>query len=174
MESARARWDAAGALVEFGRAALEQAERERVRAESLGATGVVTPQELERARTEEATLRAEWARAVAERDAQRGARGAAAAAMALGRAELERRTVRAPAAGRVLFVGVTPGTILSGFQPVTVVELAPSGPVRVRVEVDELFAPRIGTGQRATVTDPARGGELAVGTVSFVAPPLRR
>jgi HlyD family secretion protein len=174
LEAARARWDAAGALVEFTRAALEQAERERGRTESLGATGVATPQELERARTEEATLRADLARGVAEREAEGGARVAAGAAVALARAELERRTIRAPVGGRVLFVGVTPGAILTGFQPVTVVELAPSGPLRVLAEVDELFASRIGVGQRARVVDPAGGGELATGSVTFVAPSLRR
>lgn len=172
--AAAARWEAAGALVELAGAAREQAERERMRAESLGATGVVTPQELERARTQDATQRAELARAVAAREAERGARGAAGASLALARAELERRTIRAPVPGRVLFVGVTPGAILTGFQPVTVVELAPSGPLRVLVEVDELFASRIRGGQRARVVDPAGGGELATGSVTFVAPALRR
>lgn len=174
LDAARARWDAAGARVAAAVAASDRAGSQQARAETLAAAGVVTPEELERARAEAATLEAERARAEADRESERGARAAAEAALALARAEERRGTLRAPVGGRILRVNVTPGAVLSGFQPVTAVELAPEGPYRVLAEVDELFAGRVEVGQRARVVDPATGGEVASGVVEFVAPALRR
>ncbi len=174
LDAARARWDAAGARVAAAVAASDRAESQRVRAETLAEAGVVTPEELERARAEAATLLAERVRAEADQESERGARAAAEAALALARAEERRGTLRAPVGGSILRVNVTPGAVLSGFQPITAVELAPEGPYRVLAEVDELFAGRVEVGQRARVVDPATGGEVASGVVEFVAPALRR
>lgn len=178
---ARAQVETAGAAAEAARAEvgvqeveLAQATRERVRVEALARSDFSTAEALEQARTREESLRARVARAAAQAAVAAGESASARAALALAGAELDRRTIRAPVTGQVLSVGVTVGSILSGFQPVTVVELAPAGPPRVLAEIDELFAHRVRPGQQARIVDPGTGEEVARGEVVFVSPALGR
>lgn len=174
VESATARVAAAAMLVELRELELAQASRELARVEELAREDFSTPEVLEQARTREETLRAQVGEARAQRAVLEGSAGAARAAVALAQAELARRGILAPVGGVVLSVGVTVGSVLSGFQPVTVVELAPGGPPRVLAEVDELFAHLVRTGQVASIVDPGTGEVAARGTVVFVAPALSR
>ena len=174
VETAGASAEAARALVGLRELELDQAARERVRVEELARSEFSTPEALEQARTREEGLRAQVEEATAQVAVAAGGRSSAAATVALARAELDRRTIRAPVDGEVLSVGVTVGSVLSGFQPVTVVELAPAGPPRVLAEIDELFAHRVRPGQGARIIDPGTGEEVARGTVVFVSPALAR
>jgi len=174
VETAGASADAARSLVRLRELELDQASRERVRVEELARSEFSTPEALEQARTREEALRAQVGEASAQVAVAAGGGSSAAAAVALARAELDRRTIRAPVDGEVLSVGVTVGSVLSGFQPVTVVEVAPAGPPRVLAEIDELFAHRVRPGQDARIIDPGTGEEVARGTVVFVSPALGR
>ncbi len=178
---ARAQVETAGASAEAARARvglqeveLAQATRERARVEELVRSDFSTAEALEQARTREEALRAQVEQAAAQAAVAAGELGSARAAVALARAELARRSVLAPVDGVVLSVGITVGSVLSGFQPVTVVELAPAGPPRVLAEIDELFAHRVRVGQGASIVDPGTAGVVARGTVVFVAPGLSR
>ena len=116
--------------------------------------------------------RPRWSRPGRRRRWRPGRWGWPGAAVELARAELARRSILAPVEGVVLSVGITVGSVLSGFQPVTVVELAPAGPPRVLAEIDELFAHRVRVGQEASIVAPGTGEVVARGSVVFVAPGL--
>lgn len=174
VETAAASAEAARAQVGLQEVELAQAIRERVRVEELARSDFSTAEALEQARTREEVLRAQVERAAAQAAVAAGELGSARAAAALARAELARLNVLAPVDGVVLSVGTTVGSVLSGFQPVTVVELAPAGPPRVLAEIDELFAHRVRVGQEASIVDPGTGEVVARGTVVFVAPGLSR
>jgi multidrug resistance efflux pump len=172
--AAEARREVAAAAAEAQRLSAAQATRDRARIEDLRGQNMLTPDALEQARTREQTLIAGLAEAEAQESLAVAEVESARNALGLARAQLQLRTVRAPVDGVVYFVGVDKGTVLTGFQAVTAVELAALGPMRVAAEIDELFAGRVELGQQASIVDPGRGREVASGPVVFVAPSLRR
>jgi HlyD family secretion protein len=172
--AAEARLQVASAATRAQRLSAAQAARELARAEVLAAAGVSTTEVLEQARTREETLAAGLEEAEAQEALARAEVASARSALALAEAELGLRAIRAPVEGIVYFVGVDEGTVLNGFQAVTVVEMAARGPMRVIAEIDELFADRVRLGRQARIVDPGTGREVASGPVVFVAPSLRR
>jgi HlyD family secretion protein len=174
LELARARHLEARAAMEAKRPRASVAARQLERAEALFSGGGLSEERLDAARAEaaEATLDLERAR-LEERSALASV-AVASAAVEVASAEVARRRVLAPVRGTVLEVGVQEGEVLTGFERIVLVRLAPVGPLRALVEVDELFAERVRPGQEARILDPATGREVATGRVTFVAPLLRR
>lgn len=172
--AAEARREVAAAAAEAQRLRAAQATRDRARIEVLRGENVSTPDALEQALTREQTLIVGLAEAQAQESLAVAEVASARDAVGLARAQLQLRTVRAPVDGVVYFVGVDQGTVLTGFQAITAVEMAALGPMRIVTEIDELFAGRVELGQQASIVDPGRGREVASGPVVFVAPSLRR
>lgn len=172
--AAEARRDVAAAATLVRRLDAAQAARERARAEALAREGVTTTEVLEQARTRDETLSAGVDEAEAQEALAVAEVSSARSALVLAQAQLGLRTIRAPVEGVVYFVGVDEGTVLTGFQSVTAVEMAALGALRVVAEIDELFAGRVRPGQRASIVDPGTGRAVASGPVVFVAPSLRR
>ncbi len=126
---------AATARVEAARATLSRTEGELARSRALNERGAAPD-----ADTERLALQAGEARAfliVAERE------------VAVRAARLERRTVRAPADGVVLRVDVLPGEYVAPAAATPALLLGDLERLRVRVEVDEQFAPLIRAGAGA-------------------------
>ena len=87
-------------------------------------------------------------------------------------AQRSKRNLYAPADGKILSVEVTEGAYLS---PQTLVsEFAPTSPVNVVCEIDELFAGKIEVGQNAFIHLQGSKDNLAQGKVIEVAPYLKQ
>jgi RND family efflux transporter MFP subunit len=122
-------------------------------------------------------LRTEEARALAEAQANVEAAEArlqqAEAALDAARLRLERMTVRAPAAGRVLSLVARPGTRLMGLAPgslqesSTVVSLYDPARLQVRADVRLEDVPRVRPGQAVKIETPAAPGGPLDGEVLF-------
>jgi multidrug efflux pump subunit AcrA (membrane-fusion protein) len=152
------------------RAAYARVQRER--AAELFARGGVTAQERDATVAESESRDRELARLSAERSAAERTVERTDAAVAVARAQLERRLVRAPRAGVVLAVDVVAGEALGPNGATTLVTLAPVGALEATVEIDELLAHRVRVGQTATVR--TADGVAADGRVIRLAPGLRR
>lgn len=85
---------------------------------------------------------------------------------------LNRRTVKAPNDGTVLSVDILPGNLLTN---TTVIgDFAPAGKPLAVVEIDEMFAENIQTGQNAIIRKQGTTEEVAKGKVIFIAPYLKK
>jgi multidrug resistance efflux pump len=73
--------------------------------------------------------------------------------------------LKAPTAGSVLRILVGPGDVLQVPSKQAAILFAPNGPRLVRAEVDQEFAGRLATGQRALVEDDAPSGARWKGQV---------
>lgn len=90
----------------------------------------------------------------------------------LAEAQLSLKTICAPAKGLLLSVDIPAGSYVSAGE--TVGSFAPEGPLTVRCEIDELFANRIKTGQKAYIRQPGQSENQGEGRVSFAGPWLRK
>jgi multidrug resistance efflux pump len=125
------------------------AAREAQRLAALAAADAATGQDADQAQTAAAVARGE------QRQAEAGLR-AAEARRRLAAYEIQARTVRAPVAGRVVRRTAAPCAYVAANTPLFV--LAPDGVRVVRAELDEAFADRVKTGQRATVSREFQDG----------------
>ncbi|MBX7243395.1 MAG: efflux RND transporter periplasmic adaptor subunit [Bacteroidia bacterium] len=92
--------------------------------------------------------------------------------VSISEAEKDKRNVYAPVDGKILSVEVTPGAYIS---PQTVIgEFAPASPVNVVCEIDEMFAEKMTTGQKAVIHLQGSKEMLAEGEVIEVAPYLKQ
>ncbi len=171
---ARTRRSEARTATEARRPRAMLAARELERVEALFAAGGLSEERRDLARAEASEAALELERAEAQERVVSAALEVASASVEMAAAELTRREIRSPIAGTVVEVGAQEGTVITGFERVVLVRLAPEGPLRALVEVDELFAQRVRTGQRGRILDPATGRELGQGEIVFVAPGLRR
>jgi HlyD family secretion protein len=85
-------------------------------------------------------------------------------------AALDNLTIRAPAAGTVLQLGIRAGELASPAAPLPLVVLGDLTALRVRVEIDERDYGAITTGQPVTVRSAAFPGRDFAGKVSSIAP----
>lgn len=87
-------------------------------------------------------------------------------------AEAGRKTLRSPYDGVLLDIHIAEGQALSQFE--SYAEVAPSGAMTVRTEVDELFADRLKNGLEAEIRFIGSDSALATGKVIFVSPYLKK
>jgi HlyD family secretion protein len=87
-------------------------------------------------------------------------------------AEADKKILRSPYNGILLELMIEEGSAVSQFE--TFAEVAPSGPLTVRTEVDELFAGRLREGLDADIRFVGSDSVVAKGKVIFVSPYLKR
>lgn len=138
------------AQLEVAAARAAGAEREARRLGSLAGADAAPMQEAEQAATAAAIARGE------QRQAQE-ALHVAEARQQLSAYEIEVRTIRASAPGRVVRRTTTTGAYVAAAAPLFVVE--PQGPRLVRAELDEAFADKITPGMSATVSREFQAGK---------------
>jgi HlyD family secretion protein len=85
-------------------------------------------------------------------------------------AELEKLTIRAPAAGTVLKVDVKAGEVAGPSSPQPLILLGDLSQLRVRAELDEHNVGKITVGEAVTVRAEAFRGQSFVGKVAAIAP----
>jgi HlyD family secretion protein len=96
---------------------------------------------------------------------------AARAKVGLAEVQLDRMTVRAPAAGQILAVETTPGECVDPQMSEAPLIMADTRRLRVRAFVEELDAPNVEIGMRAEVTADGLSGRLA-GRITHVSPQM--
>ncbi|MFC5407714.1 HlyD family secretion protein [Larkinella bovis] len=82
------------------------------------------------------------------------------------------KMLRAPEDGVILDLFPTVGSAIKQYD--TYADFAAKGPVLVRAEVDELFANKVKTGQKAVIRLVGNTDTLATGTIQFVSPYLKK
>jgi multidrug resistance efflux pump len=78
-------------------------------------------------------------------------------------------TLKAPQAGSVLRILVSPGDVLAPQSKQVAILFAPNGPRLVRAELDQEFAGRVAEGQSAAIEDDAQSGQRWTGRVLRIA-----
>ncbi len=86
--------------------------------------------------------------------------------------DAERRRVKAPADGVILNMDLTEGSVGSIEKPLF--DFAPSSPLSVLCEVDELWVNKLKIGQKATIRTQASDEVLAEGEVIYLSPYLKK
>jgi multidrug resistance efflux pump len=104
-------------------------------------------------------------------DVRRAELDVAAAKSKLAQAQhtVDECTLKAPEAGTVLRILVSPGDVLAPQARQTAILFAPHGPRIVRAELDQEFAGRVREGQPAIIEDDAPSGQRWTGRVLRVA-----
>ncbi|HBC78256.1 MAG TPA: hypothetical protein DEO60_11190 [Bacteroidales bacterium] len=87
-------------------------------------------------------------------------------------AEAAKKILSSPYDGILLDLQIEKGSALSQFA--TFAEIAPSGPITVRTEVDELFAARLKNGLDADIRFVGSDSVIAKGKVTFLSPYLKK
>jgi len=87
-------------------------------------------------------------------------------------AEADRKILRSPYEGILLELHVEKGNAVNQFE--SFAEIAPSGPMTVRTEVDELFAGRLTKGLDADIRFIGSDSVIARGKVIFLSPYLKK
>ncbi len=86
--------------------------------------------------------------------------------------QLQRRYIKAPSDGVILMMDVTPGSSIQAL--ISIADFAPTCPVSVVCEVDELFADKVKVGDKAYVRYAGQIEKLAEGEIIFAAPYLKK
>lgn len=84
---------------------------------------------------------------------------------------LNQKKVKATQNGKILKVSVKRGEYAQNDK--VIAEFAPEGPLVAKTEIDEIYAERIKTGQKAIILSQTSGDTLARGTVFFAADYLK-
>ena len=87
-------------------------------------------------------------------------------------AEASKKILRSPYEGLMLEMHIEKGTAIKQFEEYA--EVAPSGPITVRTEVDELFAGRLSNGLDADIRFIGSDSVVARGKVTFLSPFLKK
>jgi multidrug resistance efflux pump len=87
-------------------------------------------------------------------------------------AEASKKTLRSPYDGILLDMLIKKGSAVNEFE--TFAEVAPTGPVTVRTEVDELFAGRLSKGLDAKIRFIGSDSVIAIGKVVSISPYLKK
>lgn len=87
-------------------------------------------------------------------------------------AEADRKILRSPYDGILLELHIEKGSAVNQFE--SYAEMAPSGPMTVRTEVDELFAGRLRNGLDADIRFIGSDSVIARGKVIFLSPYLKK
>lgn len=96
----------------------------------------------------------------------------ARAARSLAETALQRRQLKAPASGTLLYLDVRAGEAVQKLQ--TYAEFAPAGKRQVRAEVDELFSNQLQPGLKVRIQESGTGKLLANGQLQHISPYLRK
>ena len=86
--------------------------------------------------------------------------------------EASKRILRSPYEGLMLEMHIKKGSAVNQFEEYA--EVAPSGPMTVRTEVDEIFAGRLSTGLNADIRFIGSDSVVASGKVIFLSPYLKK
>jgi HlyD family secretion protein len=87
-------------------------------------------------------------------------------------AEASKKILRSPYEGLILEMLIERGSSVMQFEKYA--EVAPSGPITVRTEVDELFAGRLSLGLNAEIRFVGSDSVVARGKVTFLSPYLKK
>jgi multidrug efflux pump subunit AcrA (membrane-fusion protein) len=85
---------------------------------------------------------------------------------------IQKKTLRAPVAGKILALNVTLGDEIT--PSITIAQFLPEGEYVALAEVDELFAERVKIGQDASIQENQTQNEIARGEVFFMADYLKK
>jgi len=88
------------------------------------------------------------------------------------RVDLSRRFIRALTDGTILNMNINQGSYVKAYQSFG--DFAPSGPLAVKAEVDELFAQKLRLGQKAKISLYAQQDTVATGKIVYLAPALSK
>jgi multidrug efflux pump subunit AcrA (membrane-fusion protein) len=176
---ARARLNAQQAVIESTRAALEsvqiQMENDRVnwqRIKNLFEKGAENQANYDNATAKYQSSLAEVNQLEAEVSGALNILKQNQADLNLAEAQLLQKKIIAPADGQVLSLDVTVGSAVSPGKSIG--DFAPKSPLTAWCEIDELFATKVKLEQKAFIRPEGLDDTLAVGTVSFVGPYLRK
>ena len=171
----------AARLAELQRAQLELGRRERLREKEA-----ITQKELDDQRclvnslesqAEAARARADLVEAPAREDELQIARARVAAAQArleLAKVEQDRTELKAPICGQVLKIETEPGELVGPVSREPAVIIADTSRFRVRAFVEELDAPRVEVGMKATIHVDGQPDQEHTGTVTRLSPRMGR
>ena len=143
LEAVRAEVADRKAQLTMAEAKADGAARDAKRLAGLARQDAATRQDADQAGTAAAI-------SAAEREQARQALAAAEARSRLDALEVEVRTLRAPAAGKIIRRSANAGAFVSAAAPIFLLE--PDGARIVRAELDETFADQVHAGMRAKVT----------------------
>lgn len=129
-------------------------------------------QTLEDLATEVAALESEVERAKASVSLSGHRLNELAGQVKLARTEAERKILRSPFDGTLLDVLVSEGSAIRQYDQYA--EVAPSGRLTVRSEVDELFAGRLSEGLPAEIRYIGSDSTIATGKIVFLSPYLKK
>lgn len=160
------------ASIETEKVRLQNAETKLTRTRNLVARQAETAQRLDDDETDAKARRKEIERLEASLAAGRVAIEDARVKLEGARLQLDKRILRAPAAGRILTMDVTPGASVTAMTPYA--EFAPESPLSVLTEIDELFADQVRVGARADIRAQGTDVVLARGEVIYAAPYLKK
>jgi len=163
---------AAQAGLAAARIRTENAGRNLERVRNLFEQKAVTQEDYDNAESEYNALTEETKQLEAEVLRSERLLGQYQADLKLAEAEWKRTYLVAPADGQLLSRDVGVGSLISPEKPVGTFALESA--LVARCEIDELFAPKIRTEQRAYIRAEGMTDTLATGIVSFAGPYLRR
>jgi len=86
--------------------------------------------------------------------------------------DLDKKIFRVPVDGILLDLSLKTGEAVSQYQPYG--SIAPSGPLVVKAEIDELFADRLKVGQSCKVNIPGDSLVAAIGELVYISPDLKK
>ena len=176
--------EVAHALYRSAQARLDQAMRTWTRIQQLRTERAVSQQEADdqlasvdalRGEVEAAAARVREIESPARADEMRAAAarvGSAQASLELARIALAQTQLIAPRASRVLDVNSRVGELTGPNAPLPVVVLSDTSEVRVRAYVEELDAPRIALGMRASARADGLPGQVFNGAVIAISPQM--
>ncbi len=176
----------AAALCQAKQAELDQAKSDWQRVQDLRRSKVVSQQEVDdkwarltslRKEVEAAKARMELLEAPARPDEIRIHQAhiqAAQARLELAKIQLDHTQLRAPRHGQILKADVLPGELVGPVSAEPALVMADTSSFRVRAYVEELDAPRVQVGMKATATADGLPGERLCGRVSRLSPRMSR
>ena len=140
--------------------------------QKLFAVKGITQQTLHDSEVNAAKLRQDYQKGLADVRQTKAKIGEMTADVAYYRVQASQKTLHAPYAGRLLEWKINLGDYVTG--NTAVAQMAPDGPLTARTEVDELFAERVKTGQKADIRSQATGKIVGHGVVYFTADFLKK
>ena len=172
VQSQRSQIDAARASLGSARVRTENARLSFIRAKTLTEQEAQAESIFDAAKAEYESLLEDIKRLEAGVVAAEDILKQAQADQRLSQAEYDRRFIKARSDGQILSLDITVGSLISPEKPFGT--FAPNSPLIARVEIDEMFAGLIRSGQKSYVRAPGMTEALAQGEVTFAGPSLRK
>ncbi len=143
-----------------------------LRVKNMVSQGAETQQNLDNAQTEYDQSLADIQRYTAALSSEQAKLNERTTDVNVVRAQIEQKTIKAPANGLVLNMDITEGASVVTNQ--SLFDFAPSSVLTVLCEVDELLADKVKVGQQAFIRNQGMDGKLATGQVVYVAAYLKK